>query len=111
MSLKVSTRTKDGKTYLQIVGRIHYPDGRVERIRQAPNSQNRKLAEEEAAALETRTIREAIHGRPRGSKPFAEAVEVYLASATRAEPERDRIHRMVAALGDVTCEEASDQQV
>ena len=63
------TRRKDNDT-LQITGRIDFPpspehpEGYQRRIRLVPQSTDIKLAREEAAALETRLIREAIHGKP-----------------------------------------------
>src|SRR5438045_5448650 len=111
-SLEVVRRPgKNGKTYLQIRGTILHPDGRTERIRRAPSSENIKLARQEAAALETRLLREAIHGKPRGAKPFAEAVASWLTAKDRAVPEQERIERILAHLpAGITCGEI-DQEI
>jgi hypothetical protein len=48
------------------------------RIRRRAQSDDPKLAEEEAAALEAELLRTAWHGERRGSRTFAEAALSYL---------------------------------
>ena len=99
MPLKVTRRKDTGA--LTITGRVHYPDGSTRRIRARAQSDERRLAEEEAAALEARLLRDSWHGERRGHRAFAEAVVSYLNAAPRAEGERRRLNRVLRALGDV----------
>ena len=92
------TRRKDTGA-LTITGRVHYPDGTARRVRQTAQSTDPKVAAEEAAALETRLIREAIHGKPRGGQSFADAVLSYLETDQRSAGDEQRLLRIVAALG------------
>jgi len=103
VSLRVVQRIQGGKTYLQIRGTIHYPDGRKERIRQAPQSNDRRLADQEAAVLERDKLYTAWHGERRGAKPFAEVIESYLQADTRSEGTWHNLLRVLKALGDVSC--------
>ena len=110
------TRRKDNDT-LQITGRIDFPpspehpEGYQRRIRLVPQSTDIKLAREEAAALETRLIREAIHGKPAAvvDPLFAEAAKGYLTAKRRAKPEQKRVTRVVVALGEGKCCSEVDQ--
>jgi hypothetical protein len=69
------------------------------RIRSRAQSNNPKLAAEEAAALELELLRTAWHGERRGSRTFAEAALSYLEAAPRSEHTRDYVRRMLLALG------------
>ncbi len=69
------------------------------RIRRRAQSNNPKLAAEEAAALELELLRTAWHGERRGSRTFAEAALSYLEAAPRSEHTRDYVRRMLLALG------------
>lgn len=100
MPLKVTRRRDTGA--LTISGRIRYPDGTTRRLRQRAQSDDRHLAEEEAAALEARLLRDAWHGERRGHRTFAEAVLSYLSAAPRAAGDKRRLNRALRALGDVT---------
>jgi integrase len=108
MPLRVIER-KDKPGQLQIVGKI--PG--YKRIRQAPQSKDRRLAEEEAAVLEARLLREQFHGKPerRGDRPFAEIAEAYLAFERRHPDQRQRVLDIVAALGDVATADVDQERV
>src|SRR5215510_10979021 len=69
------------------------------RIRRRAQSNNPKLAGEEAAALEAELLRTAWHGERRGSRTFAEAALSYLEAAPRSEHTKDYVRRMLLALG------------
>ena len=73
------TRRKDRPGALTITGRITLPDGSRVRVRARAQSDRLKLAQEEAAALETKILRDAWHGERRGTRSFAETVTSYLA--------------------------------
>lgn len=83
MPLRVTRRADTGT--LWIVGTIR-PAGAAQgvRIRRAAGTDDRRLAEEAAAALEREVLRTAWHGERRGTRTFAEAAEAYTA---------DREHR------------------
>ncbi len=98
----IVSRRKDRPGALTISGRITLPDGSRVRIRARAQSDRLKLAREEAAALETKILRNAWHGERRGARSFAEAVASYIKSAKRTEGDKDRLHRIMVALGDVT---------
>lgn len=106
MPLKV-TRRKDTGT-LFIVGRVKLPTGERIRVRARAGSNRVDLAAEEAAALEARILRDAYHGKRRGVRRFAEAVESYLKAEARADGDKKRLRRIMIALGDVTLD-AVDQ--
>src|SRR5215472_12828037 len=75
------------------------------RVRRRAQSDNPKLAAEEAAALEASLLRTAWHGERRGSRSFAEAVTSYLEAATRTEGTKARVRRLLLALGTTTLRE------
>lgn len=96
MPLKV-IRRKDRGT-LQIVGQI---DG-YKFIRKAAESGELKLAQEEAALLEARLIRERLVGPDRrADRPFAEIAEAYLKFEPRHPVQVNRVLAIVRALGNV----------
>lgn len=107
MPLKV-IRRKDTKA-LTISGTVKLPDGTRIRVRTRAGSDDKRLAEEEARALEARILRDAYHGERRGSRSFAEAVESYLTAAPRAIGDRKRLGRIMLALGDVPLNAVNQQ--
>lgn len=72
-----------------------------QRVQRRAQSDSQKLAEEEAAALETQILRTEWHGERRGSRSFAAAVNSYLAVQPRHENTKRRLNRLLLALGDV----------
>jgi integrase len=107
MPLKVIRRPDTGM--LTIVGTIKLLDGSSLRVRQRAQSDRRKLADEEAALLEARLLREGWHGPKRGSRPFAAAVASYIAAAPRRPMQLKRIKRAMLALGDVLLSEIDQE--
>jgi integrase len=69
------------------------------RIRRRAQSDDPKLAAEEAAALEAELLRTAWHGERRGSRTFAEAALSYLEAAPRSEHTKSYVRRMLQTLG------------
>lgn len=69
------------------------------RIRRRAQNDDPKLAEEEAAALETELVRTAWHGERRGSRTFAEAALRYLDAAPRSMRTNDYVRRILLGLG------------
>src|SRR6516165_9582525 len=69
------------------------------RIRRRAQSDDPKLAAEEAATIEADLLRAAWHGERRGARSFAEAVTSYLEAAPRTESTRARVRRLLLALG------------
>lgn len=96
----IVTRRKDTGA-LTITGTVKLPDGTRQRVRSRAQSDNPSLAREEAAAIEAAMLRDAWHGQRRGARPFAEAVVSYLSSAPRAQGDKDRLNRILRAIGDV----------
>ena len=72
-----------------------------QRVRKRASSDNPKLAQEEAAALETELLRTQWHGPRRGTRPFAEAVTSYLETLPRTDSTKARLNRILIAAGDV----------
>lgn len=72
------------------------------RIRRRAQSDNPRLAAEEAAAIEANYLRTAWHGERRGSRTFAEAVTSYLDAQPRTESTKARARRLLLALGTAT---------
>ena len=79
---------------LTIVGTV----ARTRRRRRA-QSDDPKLAAEEAAALEADILRTAWHEERRGSYTFAETALSYIEAAPRSEHTRACVRRMLLALG------------
>src|SRR6516165_7726643 len=69
------------------------------RVQRRAQSNDPKLAAEEAAALEAELLRTAWHGERRGSRTFAEAVTGYLGAVPRHENTKRRLRRLLLALG------------
>ncbi len=95
-SLRV-VRRQDRGGALTIVGTV---DGELVRKRAA--SDDPRLAREEAAALETAILRRHWHGERRGARSFAEAVVSYIDAEPRSPSTKQRLQRILRALGDVT---------
>lgn len=89
------TRRKDTGT-LTIAGTVA-----GQRVRRRTQSNDRRLAEEEAAAIEAAILRTAWHGERRGSRAFSEAVVSYVESKPRAPGTKRLLHRLLRAVGDV----------
>src|SRR6516164_2281577 len=81
------------------------------RIRRRAQSDDPKLAAEEAAALEADILRTIWHGERRGSRTFAEAALSYLEAAPRSEHTKDYVRRILVALGAEMCLGQVDQDV
>jgi len=92
MPLSVVRRKSSGS--LTITGTVA-----GQRIRRRAESNDPKLAQEEAAALEAEILRTAWHGERRGSRTFAEAVTSYLEASPRSESTKARVRRLLLALG------------
>jgi integrase len=94
MPLKVTRRKSTGA--FTISGTVA-----GERIRRRASSNSLAVAREEAAAIEAEILRSAWHGERRGARSFGEAVLSYLSAVMRAPGDVRRLHRILAALGDV----------
>lgn len=92
--LRVIRRQDTGS--LTIVGSVA-----GQRIRKRATSNDRRLAEEEAAAIEAAILRAAWHGERRGSRSFGEAVISYIDSQPRADGTKRLLNRLLRAVGDV----------
>src|SRR5215472_17941258 len=98
MPLTVTRR--DGK--LTISGRVNLPDGTTsKRIRARAATDNEKLAKEQARAWEAQIIRDHYHGKRRGVVSLAEAVTSYVEHAQPKNGTKERLNRIMRALGDV----------
>jgi integrase len=93
MPLKVIKRHDRGNA-LTIVGTVA---GQV--IRRRAQSDNAKLAAEEAATIEAEILRAAWHGERRGNRTFAEAVKSYVTAEPRSEGDKARLQRILKAVG------------
>lgn len=82
-----------------------------ERVRKRASSDNPRLAQEEAAALETELLRAEWHGPRRGTRPFAEAVTSYLDTLPRSNSTKARLNRILIAAGDVKLKDVNQQLV
>src|ERR1700751_4665894 len=71
------------------------------RIRRRAQSNDPKLAAEEAATIEANLLRAAWHGERRRDRSFAEAALSYLDAAPRSPNHKARIHRLLKAMGDI----------
>ena len=88
-------------------------DGHVngQRIRRRAQSDDPKLASEEAAALEAELLRTAWHGERRGARSLAAAVTAYAEAKTRSDGVLKRLNRLLRALGDVKLSEIDQDAV
>ena len=75
------------------------------RVRRRAESNDPKLAAEEAAALEADLLRTAWHGERRGSRTFAEAALSYIEAASRSDSTKTRVRRLLCALSTATLRE------
>lgn len=105
MPLRVVAR-KDRQGALTIIGTI-----KGQPVRRRAQSDNLKLAREEAAMLEAEILGTAWHGERRGARSFAEAVLSYLAAEPRAAGTNNRLNRIMRALGDVTLAEVDQSAI
>jgi hypothetical protein len=80
------------------------------RIRRRAQSDDPKLAAEEAAALEADILRTAWHGERRGSRSFAEAALSYVEAEPRSENHKARVHRLLKAMGDIPLSGANQEK-
>lgn len=99
MPLRVVRRKDTGA--LTIVGTLKFPDGSRVTVRRRAQTDEPALAEEEAIALAASLLRDAWHGERRGARPFAAAVTSYLKAKPRPQGDKDRLNRILRALGDV----------
>src|SRR5215831_1195103 len=81
------------------------------RVRRRAQSDDPKLAAEEAATIETDLLRTAWHGERRGSRTFAEAALSYIEASPRSEHTKDYVRRILLALGEELCLRQIDQDV
>jgi integrase len=79
------------------------------RIQRRAQSNDPKLAREEAAALEAQILRTEWHGERRGSRSFDEALVSYLEAAPRSQNHKARLLRLRDAIGGATRLSAIDQ--
>ena len=109
MSHLVVTERKDRPGSFQITGTVPGYD-RLRRTAKAntgdgfTRAQARRLAIEEASALETNMLREAFHGPGpdgRADRLFAEIAKAYLGFQERHPAQKTRVLAVVKALGDV----------
>lgn len=92
--LRVTRRADTGA--LTIIGTVA-----GQRIRKRAQSNDRHLAEEEAAAIEAAILRTAWHGERRGARSFSEAVISYIESSPRSLGTKTLLNRLLRAIGDV----------
>lgn len=103
MPLRLTRRPSTGS--LTIVGTVA-----GQRIRRRAQSDDHRLAREEAIALEAEILRAAWHGERRGTRSFAEAVVSYLEATPRSANHKARIHRLLRAMGDVPLADVDQQK-
>ncbi len=99
MPLAVGTR--NGRAGLWITGTVT-PAGSDKgvRIRRRAGSDDRRLAEEEAAALTAQIIKDAHHGERRGARSWGEAVASYRLIETRSDGTTALLVRLTRHFGD-----------
>jgi integrase len=105
------TRRKDRGGGLTITGTVKLPDGSQVRVRTRAETDRVDLAREQAAAVEANILRTAWHGERRGTRSFAEAVASYLKAEARAEGDKQRLRRIMLALGDVSLSSVGQEAV
>ena len=79
------------------------------RIQRRASTNNRRLAEEEARALEAQILRERWHGPKLGSRTIGEAMLSYEDAIPRSRQTRRRLARLVDAIGENTTLSSIDQ--
>ena len=97
-TLTISRRKSTGA--LTITGHVA-----GQRIRRRAQSNDIKLAHEEATALEAELLRTQWHGERRGARSFAEAALSYLNSAPRSDSTKIYVRRLLVALGETRLSE------
>jgi site-specific recombinase XerD len=91
MPLRVTRRTDRGNA-LTIDGTIN-----GKRVQRRASTDNFDLAQEEAALLEARLLREIWHGPKKGSRTLSEAVISYIDADPRSPGTRQRLRRILEA--------------
>ena len=81
-----------------------------QRVRRRAQSDDPKLATEEAAALEADILRTAWRGERRGSRTFAEAALSYIEAEPHSANHKARIHRLLKAMGDIPLSGANQEK-
>lgn len=94
--MPLSVVRKRGKPGLWITGTVQGV-----RVRRRAQSDNPKLAREEATLLETDILRSAWHGKRPGLHTLGQAVVSYTDHEARSEGDKARINRLLRAAGDV----------
>jgi integrase len=89
--LSKTTGKTEGWTIAGVVGGV--------RIRRRAQSNDAKLAREEARNLEAELLRNAWHGERRGVRTFAQGVLAYFDAEPRTEATKARYNRVLQALG------------
>jgi integrase len=85
------------------------PDGK--RVRQRAQSDNLRLAREEAAALHIEHLRTEWHGPRRGVRPFGEAVTLYVETETRSRSTLERLNRIIDVIGDTPLKDVNQELI
>jgi integrase len=80
-----------------------------QRIRLRATTNNRRLAEEQASALEAKILRETWHGPKAGTHTFPEAALSYLEAAPRSDSTKRDVLRIFEALGHVPLAEVDQE--
>ena len=81
------------------------------RIQKRASTNNRRLAEEEAAALEARILREQWHGPKAASRTIGEAMVSFADAVPRSPRTFSRLARLCEAIGERTPLTAIDQDM
>jgi integrase len=82
-----------------------------QRIQRRAQSNDSKLAAEEAAVLEAQLLRTDWHGERRGARSFAAAVIAYFEAEPRTDATKKRYNRVLLALGDVKLSEIDQDAI
>lgn len=105
MPLKVVSR-KDRGAALTIIGTVA---GR--RVRARAQSDDRKIAEEEAAAIEAQILRTAWHGERRGDRSLAQAVTSYVEAVEPSDATKTLLNRILRAVGNPKLDEVDQSTI
>ena len=79
-------------------------------VRRRAQSNDPKLAAEEAAALEIEILRTEWHGERRGARSFAEGALSYIELEPRSENRKARIHCLLKAMGNIPLAAANQER-
>jgi hypothetical protein len=107
MPLRVVIRKDTGA--LTISGRLKLTSGETIRVRERAQSNDRRVAEEEAKSLELKILRDDWLGKRPASRSFAEAVKAYTEATPRSNDTPKRLHRLLNAIGDVNLADVEDK--